>query len=413
MKTINLFLISIVFLSCAKDKNTEIKNQSKVSDSIKIIENPQKISDYVYNLEDPDDEKIHLQLLELGETAKELFKDNSYCKLIIDEAKNHDNKCIDLKKFIVEAKNSNNYKNKSTNSGDEKVLNKLELLISKADFKHKSTNPNSTIEVENYIPTFYVANLEKANPNEQPLISPGIVVNSDLPGLEKYYDYIVAWYYDESGNFKEILLNEEMAKNTTHPLIIVDNADEVVYKRNKTDFKVVEQSFTNKNLEAATYWTNEFQINHRYDNLSRSEFFIVGYLVRPNGSVEKMFRDDGNNRYVHEKLIKEVRSSEVGKPNGKWQSFCVNSLFPDFNDTYAYFNTFERDWWKSEKPLGEFFHGGVRGYLYGNMGNYGDWYAFSPDAVRSNNVNFSTIYKNWAQIIRNDKGFVQIWRVQP
>ena len=66
----------------------------------------------------------------------------------------------------MEAKNSNIYKNKSTNSVDEKVLNKLEMLISKSDFKHKSTNPNSTIEVENYIPTFYVANLEKANPNE-------------------------------------------------------------------------------------------------------------------------------------------------------------------------------------------------------------------------------------------------------
>ena len=73
----------------AKDKNTEISNQSKVSDSINIIDNPQKISDYISNPEDPDDEKIHLQLLELGETAKELFKDNSYCKLIIDEAKNH------------------------------------------------------------------------------------------------------------------------------------------------------------------------------------------------------------------------------------------------------------------------------------------------------------------------------------
>lgn len=83
-----------------------------MSDSINIIDNPQKISDYISNPEDPDDEKIHLQLLELGETAKELFKDNSYCKLIIDEAKNHDNECIDLKKFIVEAKNSNIYKNK-------------------------------------------------------------------------------------------------------------------------------------------------------------------------------------------------------------------------------------------------------------------------------------------------------------
>lgn len=295
------------------------------------------------------------------------------------------------------------------------------MLISKSDFKHKSTNPNSTIEVEDYIPAFYVANLEKANPNEQPLISPGIVVNSDLPGLEKYYDYIVAWYYDESGNFKEIILNEEMAKNTTHPLIIVDNADEVVYKRKKSELKVVDQDFTYKNLEAATYWTNEFQINHRYDNLSRSEFFITGFLVRPNSLfAEKMFTTDDNKRLTHQKLIKDVSRGEINKPNGKWQSLCVTSLFPDFNNTYGFFNTFERDWWKSQKNLGEFVHGNVRGWLDGNMGHSGDWYTYHPDAVRVNNIDFSGIYRNWAKIINfhNDpdgfsKGFIQIWRVQP
>lgn len=95
------------------------------------------------------------------------------------------------------------------------------MLLSSIELKHISEG-NDIFEY--YNPSIFVLNVEKANTSKLPVISSGIIVDSSLPEMEKFDDHLIAWYCNGGGIFNEILINEETALNTTHPIFIIDNA---------------------------------------------------------------------------------------------------------------------------------------------------------------------------------------------
>ncbi len=346
------------------------------------------------------------QLYEISLKARELFKDNFYNKLILTEAKKVENSCIDLRIFIEMAKNI-----KSTNGDSEnEIFNVLNQLVNNVDLTHRSTNPLRFGEVENYIPAFFVPNLEVANFSKLPIISSGISVLTSLPDCEQYEDYIVAWYSDIDGNFNEILINEEIAMNTTHPVIIVDNAEEELTKRNKIYYNDSNNKGY-KNQNTAQYHTNEYRINHRYDNTNNSEFCITAALIRPDGSPNLVLRNS-NGTVTDWKKIADVHKNDIGKQLSKWEQFCIENLVP-FSSNFIFFNTYERDWEKSPKNLGFGSRNGGTIYLSGRMTYSNEWYAYSPSEVNNNPVDIDHIYWNWAKWHSNTKGNLRIWRVNP
>ena len=400
-------ILTLLFISCNKEKlYKEPVNQNKISEeyvlaNIPKISNPYSIMDYCVNPKDADDEKISRQLLEIGIAARVLFVDNFYNEIIISEAKNHDNSCISLKKFISSAKALKPGINNST-------FNNLEQLIKTMDLTHRSTNPQKIEVIEKYIPAIFVINAEVADYSKMPIISPGIVVNSSLPGMDEFEDYVVAWYNNGEGGFNEILMNENTTMATTHPIFIIDNAEEDITTRTKSKVVYNVPPQLKSTTTYTEYHSREYQINYRYENTGKSEFCITAAQIDENGIVYNILYDGS---YVTWKNIANVHKNDIGKLLYHWEQFCSNDVLP-FNSNFIFWNTYERDWSKSPKNLGNASRNGKTIYLSGRRRYSNEWYGYDPNQLNNNPVDLSTIYYSWAKWHNNYKGKFRIWRVE-
>ena len=396
-------------ISCKKkiietSTQTNLKNElNHLDQNIPLISNPYPETDYLVNVDDADDEKINKQLFEIGLIIRKLLTDNRYNEIIIEEAKNHDNNCISIEKFIIAA-------NPLKLDEHIPIFNKLRQLIENADLTHRSTNPEKIGEVENYIPSIFVVNANIADYSKKPIISAGTYVNSSLPGLEKYDEYIVAWYPNINGGFTEFLISEKTAMTTTHPIFIVDNAEESITLRDRSDIDYLEPEQL-KNQETSWYASKEYQINHRYESFGKSEFCITGAHITEDGSVWLICKRD-NGTYNTWKEISKVHKNNIGVLLNHWEQFCNNNVTP-LNSNYIFWNTYERDWAKSNKDLGQATRNGKTIYLYGRRKYSNDWYAYHPSQLNNNPVDLNTIYWSWAKWHNNSKGKFRIWRIQP
>src|SRR5690606_33880319 len=194
-------------------------------------------------------------------------------------------------------------------SANEKYLN-LISAIKNADLKHTSTNPLKSGVIEEYVPEIHIVNLETADMNKQPLICPGFEVNSEIAGLENYEDYIVAWFYDENDSLNEILINEEIAMATSHPVFVIDNADQETMAIEKSALQA-NSTISLKSL-ALNYDIRsfEYQINHRYEGSGKSEFCITAGLINESGSTFYCL-NNGADLWTE---IAEVHKDYIGDP---------------------------------------------------------------------------------------------------
>src|SRR5690554_7446671 len=65
-----------------------------------------------------------------------------------------------------------------------------------------------------------------------------------------------------------------------------------------------------------------------------------------------------------------------------WREFTINNVTPfDFN--YIFWNTYERDWYASEKDLGSGTRNGKTIYLVGRRSNSSDIYGYQPGNLNS------------------------------
>lgn len=412
----NLFFIIVVIIlttigitSCQKEKidtlqpEVSMSSMKSMGSEIPIIANPRPISDYFANNEDADDEKIARQLYEIAIIARPLFKDNKYNEYIINNAKLRDNSCVDLRVFT----SSTDLRNLAT---DKAAFDNFKIRVNNADLTHRSLNLDENGKIENYIPAIFVANIENADYTKQPIFSSGTYVNNQLTGVEEYQDYIVVWFADENGEFKEILMSEETAMKTTHPIFIIDNAEEEITIRAKstTKYEIPEQT---KNMETAWYSSYEHQINHRYDNTNNSEFCITGAQITENGNAWLICKKD-NGTFDTWKKIAEIHKSKINQLLYHWEQFCSNNVTP-FEQNFIFWNTYERDWAKSEKDLGSALRNSTTIYLNGRRQYTSEWYAYEPGQLTNNPVDLNTIYWSWAKWHDNTKGKFRIWRIQP
>jgi len=250
---------------------------------------------------------------------------------------------------------------------------------------HAPIKPNSdfpeTANIERYEPAIYVPNLDKLNKIRQPLISPNIEVNRALETEDSpLEDYVVTWYFDAQGNQYEILIGETIAGAITNPIFLLDHASA------KTKGKV--NTYSNKSQVSCSgdirFDSKEVKINegYRYETgLSRSEYSIVGYRMKSDGT---------NPEWVYDasgwKKIGEIKKSEIGSTK-TFQTLHACQWLP-YTDNKFYWNTFERDWNRSQKDLGSASYGGKTIYLGGNMRYDGDWYAYIPSTVNIHNTPF-------------------------
>lgn len=404
-----IFTFGVTLTSCKKEQLTPENNNAgqstmfrSIDEGIPLIPNPLPIENYFTNPDDADDERIIATLYNMANTSKNLFKDNILNRFIFEKAVLNDNNCADLRQIL----NSSNIRNLVD---DKAAFDNLKQIVENADLTHRSQNPEGNGEIENYIPAIFVANIDNADINKLPVFSAGTYVNNNLLGAEQFQDYIVAWFWNGS-NFVEFILNEEVAQRMTNPLFIFDNAEEEITNRAKQRNKFV-QPEQPKNMNTAWYSSYEYQINHRYDNTNHSELCITGAHINENGQPQLICRKP-NGTFDNWKKIAEVHKNNINQILYQWEQFCSNDVVP-FNQNFIFWNTYERDWAKSPKDLGQASRNGITIYLNGRRQYSSEWYAYDPSVLNSNPVDLNTIYWNWAKWHDNSKSRFRIWRIQP
>lgn len=389
--------------SCSKEDQTDFANiqqndQVYIKLDIPIITNPYPIESYLINEIDPDEEKICRHLLEIGIATRSLWLDQSFISRTLEKAAQSYNSCANLNELV------SFLHKKST----DQRYNQLAVAVKNADLTHLSQNPFNSVEIENYIPAIFIPNIETSDMNKSPIISSGIEVNSELPGMEEYEDYIVGWYNDEDGNFIEILLNEEAAMTTTHPLFIIDNAEEEFTSMNKSlRTKPYQISSLKSASSSEEVHTNEYKINYRYENTGDSEFCITAALIDENGNAGFILYDGGIKEW---KRIAKVDKHDIGDQLHHWEQFCSYEVEP-YTSNFAFWNTWERDWAQSRKSLGSATANGKTIHLYGRRRFSSEWYGVNPDYLQDYPVDFEEIFYTWAKWYENSKGNLRFWKV--
>lgn len=403
IKIVAIALLLAGFMSCEKEKattNSTVQLKSMEVD-FTIIVNPLPIEDYFTNGEDPEDEAINYVLYEIAVAARPLFKDASLNSYIYSKATKNDNACVDL----VELTNSAEARELVE---DKEAFDNLKVIVESASLTHTSLNPGDEGRVEEYIPAIFVANIETADPEKQAIFSPGIDLNTEIPEVSEYEDYIVAWLIEENGTFEEILINEEMAMNTQHPIFIVDNAEEEITHRPKSEVEIhVPES---KDQSNSWYSSYDYQLFYRWETSNYSEFAITAYLIKPAGVWLILERNSGATE--HWKKIDDVHKNNIGNVLYHWEQICDMSVVP-FTQNYIFWNTYEYDWNRSNKYLGTASRYNYTQPLVGKMKYSGDYYGFQPSQVSTSPLDLDYIYANWAKWYYGNGGNIRMWRIQP
>jgi len=270
-------LLAASVVSCKKDALSTNHRILTLDSSVPLIKNPNSILDYIENREDLDDQKVRKALYEMALASRDLFKNDKFNSDIILNARKKANDVYLLRDFI-----SSNISR--CTSAEKVIFENLSKIVSSSDLTHKSQNSSKNGDIEQYLPGIFLVNEKTADLSKLPLISSGVYVNSQLPGIDKFQDYLVVWYSDGKGGFNEILINESTAMNSTHPIFVFDNAEEAISLRVKSIIKYKNIS-SEKNQETAWYSSNEYKINHRFSNDLHSEFCLSGAQIDENGVI--------------------------------------------------------------------------------------------------------------------------------
>lgn len=154
--------------------------------------------------------------------------------------------------------------------------------------------------------------------------------------MEDYEDYIVAWYSDGNGNFQEILINEETAMSTTHPIFIIDNAESFT-ETNKYSSNLKGQASTTGTIRQVI---DQYKINYRYDKSRRSEYsYEIVYRYNGGGYSYGGYRTE----------IREIHKRDIGKMF--YNDFDIWQIQHIENLSGINLVTFEYDWWASKKSV--------------------------------------------------------------
>lgn len=157
---------------------------------------------------------------------------------------------------------------------------------------------------------------------------------------------------------------------------------------------------------------------YRYESWlsGKSEFAINAYRIDPNGDVHWIYNDVS----PASKVINDIKKNEIGSLQYKWSHHAANwqpwsnPWTPNIEQNgvnMVFWNTYERDWNRSVKPLGTCSANGTTIYLKGRMQYTSEWYAWIPSTTTVHYTRFHWIYDNWAHWNNSWKSKFRIWRV--
>jgi len=188
-------------------------------------------------------------------------------------------------------------------------------------------------------------NYDKCDPSKNPIVC----IGTEIPNSDPIYDdNIVGWIIGEDGINKEILISEEFADNTEHPLFIVVNG---VY--DKSDYNISSNQSEKKSI-STNYQVEIYgeKITEEYEGRWSDSEYNVSWLV-------DYWEYDGiaSTYYVYEHIA-DIKSREIG--DDLTYDFQFYEYNPVNGNVYSWFGTsrrlilgvtYEHDWYASKKQV--------------------------------------------------------------
>lgn len=253
-----LFLFSTIALfmagcrmNCCDPNDIEYTTFAKSNAPIEaLIKNPK----------DLEDEKMNTYLYTLSSAIKELARDKDFKRLVIKEADRTDGKSLNLMEFAKEfpdyEKKINDYfatNNKSSDDGPVLSLNTI------AD--------SMTYNGISYYPTLYVINAVGANEDFPAVVAIGAGVTSPN-ATSAGEDYAAGWYLDTTGVDEPVILDEHIANNTLHPIIILSTGSTFTgtLSTDSVSVEIDTMQGSGKTDIIGDPYINEYKILYQYDD---------------------------------------------------------------------------------------------------------------------------------------------------
>ncbi len=379
-----LAMASIHFMACDKDSSPSTTIRYTL-DQIPMVENRQNTQDLLKLVQDADDEKIMGFCYEMGLATRELIKDPEFNQTMIDLAQKNPISVV----YLIDLKQDAPAYFQAINENLAKKNLSLEYIAQNMTHKPVLPHPEhpETAKMEHYEPAIFIPNLENADPAKQPLLSPNLAADGDkAPELD---DFIVTWYYTESGGLKEIMLGETTASKTTNPVFIMDNAQRfeqgAVVLGGKKQFDALNVPNSSEDRAIIRFDSRELKIQngYRYETVGASEYAIIGVRIQNNPIGNGLTHIPYG---VSSKVIVDIASNQIGNTVNA-PSLHANVWLP-YADNPFFWNTYERDWSYSPKNLGTATFDGTPVWFAGERKYESEWYAWLPSTLQDHATPF-------------------------
>lgn len=254
-----------------------------------------------------------------------------------------------------------------------------------------------------------VPNFETALASNNILVSSGTEIEDDEEN--NIDDYIESEYF-ANDNWHDVMIGELDVIGEIVPLFVVTvHSEEIDMDGATTELIIGEEDEEKSSSLYRNYLINNFKIKYRYERAGKSEFYIIGYEAKDDGTGYSHIFDyvtSSNASFSEKRSIESVKKRNIGKT--RYPSYKVfNKDYSSdsyWNSEYVYFNTFERDWYASQKYLGNTPNNVPT--LYGNMKYNNEWYTFNPATSYTQRRYKKTGSSN--QTFTNYKGHINIRR---
>ncbi|MDX9931515.1 MAG: hypothetical protein RB294_02950, partial [Bacteroidales bacterium] len=177
---------------------------------------------------------------------------------------------------------------------------------------------------------------------------------------------------------------------------------------------------TSGELSFSSYEHSIESMDYRYEpwTSNKSEFAVNLVRIDENGTMHKLNQYMGWN--LGTKIISQISKNDIGDMQYVWSHHAdnwepwSNPWIPNVTQSgvnMVFWNTFERDWNRSQKGLGTVTASGSTAILKGNMKYSSEWYAWIPETVQVHYTRFDWIYYDWAHWNNSWKSKFRLWRV--
>lgn len=357
----------------------------------------------------PEEQEINKGLFISAKVVHELANDPAIKQFIMERAQNSATGILRYDEVLEQFPASHQVANRIFEANDLE----FQQVTSHADMLTKAIYQN-----ERYLYTIRVINLELGNHQLFPLVSPGLETEDlEKEGLD---DLIFAWYVTE-GDTYEILLDEATANLEGAPLLFVMTPTPVespVWQEgfsaaNRIDYTAPEREVGKTNV-TERYDQIGYRMNFRYEGNGKSELTTAASRYKDN-QIHDSFMPIACYHPVNHWI--EVFSAS---PNQMGTHLTNRVVFSDnwpVGEDDVIFNTFERDWYASQKPLGKYTFRNASGnslgtsWIAGEMKFSNEWYLFDP-TTNTTPVDWAAIDQSGTSLrFWGQKGYIDIQEV--